>query len=257
MRNSAAKWVLAAAIAAFGGANAAIAAPLAFTGELALVISGFDPIAVQGAGFAVVEGRAGDPDHLATLRLEASQFAATGLLVPVTDPIARPIYGVVATARNAAGGFAEQGGGALGGILPLLGTTKVCLFGSCDGGAIANLTVPISAVGQGGSVAATAAVNVTVVGAPWTTGTVAVGTITTRGFARGPGGGTSSTLQPSGMIRLVTPIFISTNLATSATVPAFGILTLHFVPEPGTLVLVGGGLLALLGSGSRRRSARS
>jgi hypothetical protein len=242
-----------AALAGFGAPSVGLAAPQAFTGELALVISGFDPIAVPGAGIAVVESRAGDPDHLATIRFEASQFAATGLLVPITDPLARPIYGVVATARNDAGGFAEQGG-SLGGALPLVGSTKVCLFGSCEGGALANLTVPMSVVGSGGSVTASGAVNVTVVGAPWTTGTAAIGTITARGFARGPGSGTSSTLQPSGSIRLVTPIYISTNIGASAVVPAFGVLTLHFVPEPGTLLLVGGGLLALLGAGSRRRS---
>ena len=34
------------------------------------------------------------------------------------------------------GGFVEQGG-TLGGVLPLIGSTKVCLFGSCEGGALA------------------------------------------------------------------------------------------------------------------------
>lgn len=256
MRNRTTQWLFAiAAMAGLAGPGVASAGPLAFTGELALAIGGFDPIAVPGAGFALVESRAGDEGHLATIRLEASNFAATGLLVPVTDPLAQPIRGVVATARNGAGGFAEQGG-ALGGVMPVLGVAKVCVFGSCDGGAIANLTVPISVVGAGGSAVASGLIDVTVVGAPWTTGTAAIGTITARGYARGPRGATSSTLQPSGSIRLVTPIFISTNLAASATVPAFGILTLHFVPEPGTLALLGGGLAALVGAGSRRRTRR-
>lgn len=232
-------------------AHPGLAAPLAFTGELALSISGLDPIAIAGAGFALVEPRQGDPDHLATIRLEASQFGVTGLVVPVTDPSAQPIYGVMATAHNAAGGFHEEGG-VLQGVLPILGVTKVCLFGDCNGGALANLSVPISVVGAGGSGSASAAVDVTVIGAPWTTGTVSIGTLTAMGFAQGPGGNASSTLQPSGTIRLVTPIFISTNIPAFASVPAFGFLTLHFVPEPGTLLLLGAGLVGLVLRGSAR-----
>jgi hypothetical protein len=232
-------------------APAAFSAPLAFTGELALQISGFDPIALTGAGFAVVEPRADDADHLASLRIEASQFGATGLIVPITDPAARPVYGVMATAHNTVGAFHEQGG-VLQGAMPIAGVAKVCLFGACDGGAIANLEVPISVVGAGGTAAASAAVNVTVMGAPWTTGTVSIGTITTMGSARGPDGEASSTLQASGTVRLVTPIFLSTGIGGLETVPAFGFLTLHFVPEPGTLVLLGSGLAGVVVAGSRR-----
>ena len=253
MRNGRAGWLLGVvALVAIGSSRAADAAPQAFVGELAITIAGLDAVAIQGAGFADIEVRTDDPDHLAAFRLEASQFGATGLLVPVTDPGARPIYGVVATAHNAAGEFAEQGG-RIGGAMSIQGVTKVCLFGACDASPLANLTVPMSVVGAGGSVAASAAVNVTVVGAPWTTGTVSVGTVTAMGFAQGPGSRASSTAQPSGTIRLVTPVFIATNLGTQETVAAFGMLTLHFVPEPSTLLLLGGGITALVAAGSRRR----
>ncbi len=54
--------------------------------------------------------------------------------MPVTDPVALPIMGVVATAHNAAGGFHESNG-TLGGVLPILGVAKVCLFGPCTAAA--------------------------------------------------------------------------------------------------------------------------
>ena len=95
-------------------------------------------------------------------------------------------------------------------------------------------------------------VNVTVAGAPWTSGTVAIGASTAHGFSHGPASHTSSTARASGVLQLVTPIFISTNLAGDfSAVPAFGVLNLHFVPEPATLVLVGAGLLVTAAIGRR------
>jgi hypothetical protein len=243
-------WIgIAAGLWTVGIASGAGAATLPFVGQLALSIAALDPIAIDGAGFAVVEGRSNDPDHLMTMRIEASLFGTTGVIVPVTDPAAFPINGVIATAHNAAGGFQESNG-TLGGVLPILGVAKVCLFGTCSS-PLANLSVPLSVVGNGGLAYVTGAVNLTVGGAPWTTGTVFVGTSTAAGFAHGPASGTTSTLNPSGVVRLVTPIFISTNIGASASVPAFGFLTLHFVPEPATALLLGAGIAGLIVGGRR------
>jgi len=91
-------------------------------------------------------------------------------------------------------------------------------------------------------------VNLTVVGAPWTTGTVQIGTVTAM-CGRSPA---SSTVAASGTVSLVSPIFISTNISPTAVVPTFGFLNMHFVPEPGTLVLLGAGIAGLVSYGRTR-----
>jgi hypothetical protein len=133
--------------------------------------------------------------------------------------------------------------------MALLGSARVCLYGPCSD-PVANLVVPLEVVGQGGTTVVSGPVDLTVVGAPWTVGTARVGTATAMGFAYGPGSQASSTARASGAIQLVTPIRIMTNLGGFAVVPAFGVLTLHFVPEPTTLALLAAGL-ALLARGTR------
>lgn len=89
---------------------------------------------------------------------------------------------------------------------------------------------------------------VTVFGAPWTTGTAAIGSYSTLMGGVSP---LSNTGAPSGVVTLVTPIFLSTDLSNA--VPLIASLTLHFVPEPTTLVLVGWGIAGLVAIGARRR----
>ena len=49
------------------------------------------------------------------------------------------------------------------------------------------------------------------------------------------------------------PIFISTNNSDLRVFPAFGILDLHFIPEPNTLLLLGGGIAGLVRFGRTKR----
>ena len=130
----------------------------------------------------------------------------------------------------------------------------------------------IKGVGVGGliTVGGFSAVRISVEAAPWTvktataidqtsdnTGAMAFHAVTRMGFAHGPASGTTSTAQPSGVLQIVTPGQIRTNLSLGSNKKIGSITTLivHFVPEPGMLLLVGSGVvgLALLGRNRMRK----
>ena len=212
-------------------------------------------LTTSGSGTAIVNG-SGAGAHLTSLALPASLFATAGLTTSTPAPSLFPVVGLYLDAANAAGSVAQSVGGMVGGAIPLGGVMRFCLFMPC-GAAVANLSVPLSPIGVGGSAIVVGAVNVTVEGAPWTTGTAMLGhfpfTETVTGFAHGPASGTSSTAQAGGVIQLVTPIAFTTDIAPANNLLAFGILTIRFVPEPGTALLVAVGVVAL-GWIERRKS---
>lgn len=219
------------------------AGPLPFRGSLSVQLGG-GALAIPGSATADAETLPGG--HLASLGVPAGAFAAEGLTIAVGAPALAPIGGVQLTFANAAGVLAP------GGALALPGVAKVCLFAACGAAPPSNLSVPLGVVGAGGTtVASSGAIAVTLVGAPWTLGTAAVGDLTTAGFAHGPLSATSSTALASGELQLVTPIFLSTSLGPDAVLPGFAFLTLHFVPEPGTALLLAAGLAAVA-AGARR-----
>jgi hypothetical protein len=128
----------------------------------------------------------------------------------------------------------------------------------------------ITAGGYGG-------IRISLQAAPWTIKTVTlIDQITTpggsrimttraaRGWAHAPVSTTTSTAQPSGssaepsgMVQLVTPNQVMTNLPLGSHAKvAVGVnLVLRFIPEPGLLLLLGSGVagLAFLGRGRMRR----
>ena len=81
--------------------------------------------------------------------------------------------------------------------------------------------------------------------------------VTLRGFAHGPSSASTTSAQPSGVIQLISPSQVLTNLTTGTSdkVAAGQTFIIHFIPEPGLLLLLGSGVagLALLGRSRMRK----
>lgn len=221
-------------------------------GQISIQINVLDPIVLPQSPTTVAPtGISRNGNAIATIGFQAGLFATSNFIVPVTDEGAFPIAGIQATASNAAANFANTGNG-LGGQMGLIGSNKVCLFGPCSA-AVQNLDVPLSVVGIGGAATVAGAVNLTVLGASWTTGTAQIGTITRMGGTSAMVNGTNVTND----VTLVTPVFVSTNIGASSVVPAFGTLsfTVTTSPEPGTIAGLGAAIAALTAVGLSRRKS--
>jgi hypothetical protein len=262
--------VFAAGLLVLGVAGQAGASNLPFTANFSFGVGTLPSLSVPGSGTAFVNG-SGIGLHVTSFNLAGGTFLTqASTVVPNAAPISGLLFaggaysihlavpksaavliptGSVSNAPGAFGGLSAGGGG---GVMPINGVAVVCLFDACSGAPSANLAVPLTPVGQGGTVFAQGAVNITAIGAPWVGGTAAVGTVTAMGFAHGPLTGVTTTAQPSGVVSLVVPVFVSTSLPTFPVVPVFSRLTLHFIPEPGTLLLLGSGIAGLALVGRRR-----
>jgi hypothetical protein len=279
----------AVAMLAFGVVGTASAKPLNWQGTLLLELGDLPALGNTGGGVATVNGSAGAvPAHLQTLQLKASRGAIAGTaMVAITDPTAagNGIASVRVQATMGTGTFAPISGGAASttvltaNVLPVNGLAKVCLLSTqCTNFLPLALTQHVATsmakgVGIGGLLTiggGTNPIRISIEAAPWTikTGT-SVDEITTpmtpmgvkkfvnrtaQGFAHDPSSTASSTAQPSGVVQLITPMQVVTNLTSGSNtkIALFGFLTVHFIPEPGMLLLLGSGVAGLVLLGRHR-----
>ena len=184
-----------------------------------------------GPSVLIVNGKRTETELL-QLALPQRLFTLSTIATPVDlDDVA----GLgLSTVWNDVGDFSDASGG-FGGTMAIRGFAWVCLLTACEFDFFPDpaISLPLDVVGVGGSQSKSlGALDVTWVGAPWTTGTASVGSATETGsIAPAPGG------DGFLAVRLVTPVRFETNLgAPYDLIPAFGILAFE-VPEPGALAL--------------------
>ncbi len=279
----------AAALLAFGVVNTASANPLNWEGSMLLELGDLPALGNTGGGVATVNNSAGSiPAHLQTLQLKASRGAIAGTaMVPITDPTvsANGISSIRVQATMQTGTFAPISGGAASTtvltkrFLPVNGLAKVCLLSTqCTNFLPLQLTQHIATsgakgLGLGGLLTiggGTNPIRISIEAAPWTikngvvidqiTTPMTIGGVkkfinrTAMGFAHDPSSATTNTAQPSGVVQLISPMQVVTNLTSgsNAKLALFGYLTVHFIPEPGMLLLLGSGVAGLILLGRHR-----
>jgi hypothetical protein len=202
------------------------------------------PITGTGVGTSVGLG--------ATATLGSDVLQGTVRVTGVTS--SPPIDGTFLTLTGHAVGSFVAGAGpgsGLGGPMTLGAQIRVTGYS----GNVTLVRVPLSPAGQpGGFVSSTGGGGtlIRVYGTGWTTGVqTLMAPLTTIGGMTSTGnvatvtatGADLRTASGAGTLVLITPIYIRTNLAGD--IPNFATLTLNYVPEPSTLLLVGLGMAGL------------
>ncbi|MDJ0848366.1 MAG: hypothetical protein QNK04_08320 [Myxococcota bacterium] len=272
-----------------GSAGVAGAAPLNWSGTSKGYLAEFPPIVTTGGGVATINGSAG-LGHIDSLRLAGSRGGVSAdvatLLVTDPDTLGNSIAAILYIGvGGGTGTFAPVSGAVQSttaltqNVLPVPGVSRICLVSTICNDFLdlifteQTVNGDTIGIGVGGllTVGGDSPIKISLQAAPWTLKTVSVldqilttGKVNTEtiartyaGFVHDPASGTTSTAQPSGVVQLVTPSQIKTNLPFgTAEVQSSAItLRIHFIPEPGLILLLGSGVvgLVLLGRSRSRR----
>jgi hypothetical protein len=275
---------LAAGLLAFGMANSAVAGLLNWEGTSTPLLGDFPrTVKIRGGGVATINGSAG-LGHLVSLRLKASRGNVNGAFTQlVTDPETvgnailalqwEDLSGTTGTFAPISGALQNTSLALTTNRLGVSGTVRLCLLTTdCADSLVAPLQTVNGnvGVGLGGliTVGADSNIKISLEAAPWTIKSTVVTDhqttagkanqifqqVTLMGFAHGPASLTSSTATPSGVVQLVSPAQVTTNLPLGSNKLIAGGQTLfiHFIPEPGLLLLLASGVAGLAVLGRRR-----
>lgn len=238
-----------------------------------------------GTGLTTVTTSATTSSHLSTLSLAFQPGLSLNTSIPVTDPTAAPITSVILTSvrgrpdlpgregagsrlGNISGAVASTVGGvgALSpGTIPTTGGATICLLLAPLPPCVGQLNLVVGATsaglqiggGVGGilTIGGTGTIRISLVGAPWTVKTVSavnrtdggnIAVFAENGFAHGPLSGTSSTAAQSGVLQIVTAQHITVvGPGDNDLSGLISRLLVHFIPEPGLLMMFGAGALGM------------
>jgi len=235
-------------VAALFLASQASAGPMPFSGTLTLTIGTLPPIVVTGTGTGSSAGAGG----AATIPAGVFSLFTSTVISPALLGL---IDGIGIAGQPFPGGFSTFGTNAALNFNGATGTMGLNASVYLLMGGFPVAGIPLNVVGVGGTQMFSVfggLIAGTVTAAPYQLGTITQTGIfngepqsaMNTGFdARTPGG--------AGVLQLVSPGFSSLGPVGRLVAPA--VLTLEFVPEPGTLMLLGAGVLGLAALGRRTR----
>jgi hypothetical protein len=271
--------LIAVAALVVGSASTTQAKIVEWSGTLVVDIS-FGALVTGGTGVATTNSTAGLNDHVNTVHFGPNNIVGSTTF-PITDPEQATLISIQGSnvTLPSTGNLGAQPGTTISpSKMALGGFFRVCiLFPGC--GSYLPFPIAFPTAGppftRGLGIGGTATVNTFSGGPglkisfafnPWTLGVkqitdvstttgVTNGTVTLQGFKHGPASNTSSTAAESGVIQWLTPArVITTEDPPDEKVAVFGVLTIHFIPEPGMLLLLASGVggLVLLGRSRMR-----